>query len=64
MLTLVGRKLCRELKHENIIGLNEVLIDPLDRSIYMAFDYAEHDLLVGSGDVPVATHSKTLSLLS
>ncbi|KAI9023141.1 kinase-like domain-containing protein, partial [Hyaloraphidium curvatum] len=37
--------LCRELHHENIVGLNEVLIDPLDRSIYMVFDYAEHDLL-------------------
>ncbi|KXS22468.1 Pkinase-domain-containing protein [Gonapodya prolifera JEL478] len=37
--------LCRELRHENVVSLDEVMIDPADRSIYMVFDYAEHDLL-------------------
>ncbi|KAJ3342219.1 cyclin-dependent protein kinase [Gonapodya sp. JEL0774] len=37
--------LCRELRHENVVSLEEVMIDPADRSIYMIFDYAEHDLL-------------------
>ncbi|CAG8455355.1 13898_t:CDS:2 [Ambispora leptoticha] len=35
--------LCRELSHENIIGLIEVLLE--DKSIHMVFDYAEHDFL-------------------
>ncbi|KAG0287799.1 cyclin-dependent protein kinase, partial [Dissophora globulifera] len=35
--------LCRELHHENIIGLQEVLLE--DKSIHMVFEYAEHDLL-------------------
>jgi cyclin-dependent kinase 8/11 len=38
--------LCRELNHENIVFLEEVIIDPKDRSIAMVFDYTEHDLLV------------------
>lgn len=35
--------LCRELKHENIIGLVEVILE--EKCIYMVFEYAEHDLL-------------------
>ncbi|KAG0049763.1 cyclin-dependent protein kinase [Gryganskiella cystojenkinii] len=35
--------LCRELHHENIVGLEEVLLE--DKSIHMVFEYAEHDLL-------------------
>ncbi|KAG0083845.1 cyclin-dependent protein kinase [Podila epicladia] len=35
--------LCRELHHENIVGLTEVLLE--DKSIHMVFEYAEHDLL-------------------
>ncbi|KAJ3415993.1 cyclin-dependent protein kinase [Chytridiales sp. JEL 0842] len=38
--------LCRELHHENIVALEEVMLDPVDRSIYMVFEYAEHDLLL------------------
>jgi len=38
--------LCRELSHENIIFLKEVMLDPWDRSISMIFEYAEHDFLV------------------
>ncbi|KAJ3350778.1 cyclin-dependent protein kinase [Entophlyctis luteolus] len=37
--------LCRELSHINVVYLEEVFVDPLDRSIYMVFEYAEHDLL-------------------
>lgn len=35
--------LCRELNHENVISLIETILE--DKSIYMVFDYAEHDLL-------------------
>jgi cyclin-dependent kinase 8/11 len=38
--------LCRELRHENVVFLEEVVMDVRDRSIAMVFDYAEHDLLV------------------
>jgi cyclin-dependent kinase 8/11 len=38
--------LCRELRHENVVALEEVMLEPVDRSIYMVFEYAEHDLLV------------------
>ncbi|KAJ3189049.1 cyclin-dependent protein kinase [Irineochytrium annulatum] len=37
--------LCRELRHLNVVALEEVMLEPLDRSIYMVFEYAEHDLL-------------------
>ncbi|KAG8907696.1 cyclin-dependent protein kinase [Tulasnella sp. 417] len=33
----------REIKHENIIALREVMLE--DKSIYMVFEYAEHDFL-------------------
>ncbi|GBB97559.1 hypothetical protein RclHR1_03000002 [Rhizophagus clarus] len=35
--------LCRELRHQNIISLQEVLLE--DNSIHMVFEYAEHDFL-------------------
>ncbi|GAB5588966.1 cyclin-dependent protein kinase [Umbelopsis nana] len=35
--------LCRELRQENIVGLEEVLLE--DKAIYMVFEYAEHDFL-------------------
>lgn len=35
--------LCRELNHHNITKLEEIILE--DKSIYMVFDYAEHDLL-------------------
>lgn len=37
-------KLNREIKHENIIALREVMLE--EKSIYMVFEYAEHDFLV------------------
>ncbi|ORY96912.1 kinase-like domain-containing protein [Syncephalastrum racemosum] len=35
--------LCRELHHENIISLEEVMLE--DRAIFIIFEYAEHDFL-------------------
>eukprot|EP00842_Homolaphlyctis_polyrhiza_P000795 jgi/Hompol1/1716/HPOL_000255-RA len=37
--------LCRELHHENVVNLEEVMLDPKDRSISMVLEYCEHDLL-------------------
>ena len=38
--------LCKELHHFNVVHLEEVILDPIDRSIYMIIEYAEPDLLV------------------
>jgi cyclin-dependent kinase 8/11 len=37
-------QLNREICHENIVALKEVILE--DKSIYMVFEYAEHDFLV------------------
>lgn len=34
------------MRHENIVGFKDVILDPFERSISIIFDYAEHDLLV------------------
>ena len=34
----------REISHENVVAMKEVILE--DKSIYMVFDYAEHDFLV------------------
>ncbi|KAJ8447738.1 hypothetical protein Cgig2_015101 [Carnegiea gigantea] len=39
--------LLREITHENVVKLVNVHINPADMSLYLAFDYAEHDLYVG-----------------
>jgi len=36
--------LLRELKHDNIIRLQEICINPREKSMYLVFDYAEYDL--------------------
>ncbi|KAK9162280.1 hypothetical protein Syun_003182 [Stephania yunnanensis] len=36
--------LLREISHENVVKLVNVHINPADMSLYLAFDYAEHDL--------------------
>ena len=38
-------QLNREISHENVVALKEVILE--DKSIYMVFEYAEHDFLVG-----------------
>ncbi|XP_057971542.1 cyclin-dependent kinase E-1 isoform X2 [Malania oleifera] len=42
--------LLREISHENVVKLVNVHINHADMSLYLAFDYAEHDLYV-MGDV-------------
>lgn len=37
-------QLNREIRHENVVALREVILE--DKSIYMVFEYAEHDFLV------------------
>lgn len=34
----------RDISHENVVELKEVILE--DKSIYMVFEYAEHDFLV------------------
>lgn len=43
----------REISHENVVALKEVLLE--DKSIYMVFEYAEHDFLQ-----VIHHHSQTL----
>lgn len=38
-------KLLRELKNRYIVDLTDVMLDDKDKSLYLVFDYAEHDLL-------------------
>jgi len=49
----------KEIDHENIVALKEVILE--DKSIYMVFEYAEHDFLVCSG-VPYPLFSIDLIL--
>lgn len=39
-------QLLREISHENVVKLVNVHINHADMSLYLAFDYAEHDLYV------------------
>lgn len=39
-------QLLREISHENVVKLVNVHINQADMSLYLAFDYAEHDLYV------------------
>lgn len=39
-------QLPREITHENVVKLVNVHINHMDMSLYLAFDYAEHDLFV------------------
>jgi cyclin-dependent kinase 8/11 len=53
--------LCREIKHRNIVNLEDIMLNPVERSISMVFEYAEHDLLVTSPPSlcmrPIRTHA-------
>jgi len=46
-LTPLFLQLLREITHENVVKLVNVHINHADMSLYLAFDYAEHDLYVG-----------------
>ena len=41
-------QLLRELKHPNVISLQKVFLSHTDRKVWLLFDYAEHDLWVGT----------------
>ena len=41
-------QLLREITHENVVKLVNVHITHVDMSLYLAFDYAEHDLYVST----------------
>lgn len=41
-------QLLREISHENVVKLVNVHINHSDMSLYLAFDYAEHDLYVSA----------------
>lgn len=43
-MLLTSLQLNREISHENVVALKEVILE--DKSIYMVFEYAEHDFLV------------------
>lgn len=49
-------QLNRELNHQNVVALREVILE--DKSIYMVFEYAEHDFLVPSSFGLVERQSK------
>lgn len=42
----INMQLLREISHENVVKLVNVHINHMDMSLYLAFDYAEHDLYV------------------
>ena len=41
-------QLLRELKHTNVISLQRVFLSQADRKVWLLFDFAEHDLWVGT----------------
>jgi hypothetical protein len=43
---ILSSQLNREINHENIVALKEVILE--EKSIYMVFEYAEHDFLVST----------------
>ena len=47
--TYASMQLLREISHENVVKLVNVHINHADMSLYLAFDYAEHDLYVSIG---------------
>nr|VWO96840.1 Protein kinase domain-containing protein [Ganoderma boninense] len=53
----------REITHENIVALKEVILE--DKSIYMVFEYAEHDFLTLRSQISLAVlKSLTYQLLN
>ena len=59
MLISTTVKLNREINHENIVALKEVILE--DKSIYMVFEYAEHDFLVSQPDLEMTLYSEIFS---
>ena len=48
IIYIVLVQLLREITHENVVKLVNVHINHADMSLYLAFDYAQHDLYVSS----------------
>lgn len=48
-------QLLREISHENVVKLVNVHINHADMSLYLAFDYAEHDLYVSIWYFPISS---------
>lgn len=48
LIFVVVDQLLREISHENVVKLVNVHINHTDMSLYLAFDYAEHDLYVST----------------
>jgi len=48
LLTLcsIASKLLRELVHENVVRLSDVIADPTERVVYLVFEFAQIDLFV------------------
>lgn len=42
--TVMDTQINRELSHEHVTALREVMLE--EKSIYLVFEYAEHDFLV------------------
>ncbi|OEL16388.1 Cyclin-dependent kinase E-1 [Dichanthelium oligosanthes] len=57
---LIACQLLREINHENVVKLVNVHINHADMSLYLAFDYAEHDLYVCDGEI-IRHHREKLS---
>lgn len=52
--------LLRECSHENIVKLVNVHTNLLDMSLYLAFDYAEHDFYVSTSASLPSRHLRAL----
>lgn len=57
MATLREVKILKELRHENIVRLFDVHVDPREQSLALVFEYAHHDLR----DIIVQSKHKPLS---
>ena len=61
MATLREIKILRELRHDNIVQLCDVHVDPIERSLALVFEYAHHDLrdiIVQSKQKPLSEYTK------
>lgn len=57
LATIREVKILRELRHENVVKLFDIHVDPIQRSLALVFEYAHHDLR----DIIVQSKQKHLS---
>lgn len=48
-----GTQINREISHEHVTALREVMLE--EKSIYLVFEYAEHDFLVSGRHRAIAS---------